>query len=96
MTRTLGIVAMLAALPCPALAATAATDGGAEPSGETRSARAAQAASVPAQLTTTQRDGYRAVFAAIREQRWQDAQIGLDAMPQIGRASCRERVLLGV
>jgi soluble lytic murein transglycosylase-like protein len=79
MTRTLAILAALAALPCPALAMTA--DGGVEPAGETRAARAAQAASVPAQLTTAQRDGYRTVFAAIREQRWQDAQIGLDAMP---------------
>lgn len=41
------------------------------------------AASIPAlpmQLTPEQRTQYRAVFAAIRESRWQDAQIGLDAM----------------
>ncbi|WP_432423388.1 lytic transglycosylase domain-containing protein [Sphingomonas lycopersici] len=35
---------------------------------------------IPAQLTPEQRSGYRAVFAAIREQRWQDAQLGLAAM----------------
>ena len=37
-------------------------------------------ASVPAQLTPEQNAAYRSVFAAIREQRWQDAQIGLTAM----------------
>ncbi len=36
--------------------------------------------SLPEQLTAEQRTQYRAVFAAIRESRWQDAQIGLDAM----------------
>ncbi len=82
MMRTLAIVAVLATLPCPALAAVAGVNGGAAPSGETRgAAAAATSASVPAQLNTAQRDGYRAVFAAIREKRWQDAQIGLDAMP---------------
>ena len=35
---------------------------------------------VPSQLTAEQRTQYRAVFAAIRDSRWQDAQIGLDAM----------------
>ena len=35
---------------------------------------------VPAQLDAEQRAGYAQVFAAIRESRWQDAQIGLDAM----------------
>ena len=32
---------------------------------------------IPAQLDPDQRDGYRAVFKAIREQRWVDAQIQL-------------------
>lgn len=41
---------------------------------------ASAAAGIPTQLTDAQREGYRAVFAAIRESRWQDAQIGLDAM----------------
>ncbi|MDE0879430.1 MAG: lytic transglycosylase domain-containing protein [Sphingomonas bacterium] len=35
---------------------------------------------IPAQLDNAQRDGYRTVFAAIRDARWQDAQIALDAM----------------
>ena len=35
---------------------------------------------IPDQLDSDQRAGYRAVFAAIREERWQDAQIKLDAM----------------
>jgi soluble lytic murein transglycosylase len=35
---------------------------------------------IPAQLSSEQRTQYRAVFAAIREGRWQDAQIGLDTM----------------
>jgi len=35
---------------------------------------------VPAQLDTDQRDGYRAVFKAIREKRWADAQLQLTAM----------------
>ena len=37
-------------------------------------------ARVPAQLDAAQRDGYRAVFAAIREERWQDAQLQLDSI----------------
>ncbi|MFW2853166.1 lytic transglycosylase domain-containing protein [Sphingomonas sp. TX0543] len=37
-------------------------------------------APVPAQLSPEQRIGYRAVLTAIREQRWQDAQIGLASM----------------
>ena len=43
-------------------------------------AAGAMARGIPAQLDSDQRDGYRAVFAAIREQRWGDAQIQLDAM----------------
>ncbi len=35
---------------------------------------------VPAQLDAAQRSGYRTVFAAIRAQKWVDAQIALDAM----------------
>lgn len=35
---------------------------------------------IPAQLSREERDAYRAVFAAIRESRWADAQIKLDAM----------------
>lgn len=35
---------------------------------------------VPSQLTPEARDGYRAVFTAIRESRWNDAQLQLDAL----------------
>ncbi len=35
---------------------------------------------VPAQLEPSEREAYRAVFAAIREARWADAQLRLDAM----------------
>ena len=35
---------------------------------------------IPQQLDADQRDGYRAVFKAIREQRWADAQLQLSAM----------------
>jgi len=37
-------------------------------------------AGIPSQLTPEQRSGYRAVFAALHEGRWSDAQLGLDAM----------------
>ena len=40
----------------------------------------APAVAVPSQLDAEQRTGYQGVFAAIREQRWQDAQIALDQM----------------
>ncbi|SEK28502.1 Soluble lytic murein transglycosylase [Sphingomonas palmae] len=45
-------------------------------------AAAARRSGIPPQLTPEQRDGYRAVFAAINESRWSDAQIALDSMPQ--------------
>jgi soluble lytic murein transglycosylase len=35
---------------------------------------------IPAQLDREQRDGYALVFSAIRESRWTDAQLALDAM----------------
>ena len=59
----------LCALRLPALAA--------EPAGEARTVAAAR---IPAQLDSAQREGYSAVFLAIRDERWTDAQIGLDAM----------------
>ena len=61
------VIALLATAPLPALA---------EPAGEVRLAQA----SVPALLDAGQRTGYRAVFAAIREARWQDAELQLAAM----------------
>lgn len=35
---------------------------------------------IPPQLDPAQREGYRTVFQAIRDQRWQDAQLQLDSM----------------
>ncbi len=43
-------------------------------------APAAMSPSVPSQLDAGQRAGYRAVFQSIRDRRWQDAQLQLDAM----------------
>ena len=43
-------------------------------------AAAAMSSTIPAQLDAEQRAGYRAVFQSIRDQRWQDAQLQLDAM----------------
>lgn len=63
------LAAALAALPMQALAA--------EPAAEVRTITTAR---IPAQLEPAQREGYAAVFKAIREERWTDAQIGLDAM----------------
>jgi soluble lytic murein transglycosylase len=40
----------------------------------------ARPAGIPPQLTGEQRAAYRAVFAAIRDSRWQEAQMQLDAM----------------
>ena len=70
------IGAMLALLPLPALAAEPAP---AVPA-DTHLAAATKAEPIPALLDAGQRDGYRAVFAAIRAQQWTNAQIGLDSM----------------
>ena len=43
-------------------------------------ARTVAATRIPPQLDEAQRAGYRAVFQAIRDGRWSDAQLGLDAM----------------
>jgi soluble lytic murein transglycosylase len=64
------LAALLLAAPLPALAA----------GGEPPKLRADAAAAVPAQLSAEQRAGYAQVFAAIRESRWTDAQLALDAM----------------
>ena len=66
MTAKLAMALLAAAAPLPALAA--------EPAGDARLG----AVAIPSQLDADQRTGYLAVFAAIREQRWQDAQIALD------------------
>lgn len=52
----------------------------AEDRGTERSAQRETGDGVPAQLDATQRAGYRAAFAAIRESRWTDAQIALDSI----------------
>ena len=73
--RTLAFAVALGAAtsPLPALAAEpAAAD--AVLAGLPRAER------IPNQLDAGQREVYRAVFAAIRDSRWTDAQIGLDAM----------------
>jgi soluble lytic murein transglycosylase-like protein len=62
--------AALLALPLPALAAP-------EPAADIRTVAAAH---IPVQLESAQRDAYAAVFQSIRDERWTDAQIGLDAM----------------
>nr|WP_200940730.1 lytic transglycosylase domain-containing protein [Sphingomonas sp. Leaf339] len=76
--RKLAIAAVMTAFPLPAFAAGMPTEAPA-PAGDARSA-AVTPDRVPTQLDPAQRDAYRAVFAAIRESRWQDAQLGLEAM----------------
>jgi soluble lytic murein transglycosylase len=68
MRRAIAMALLAAALPAPALAEAVA---------ETQVA----AARVPPQLSAEQREAYRAVFQALRDRRWTDAQIGLAAMP---------------
>ena len=70
MIRTLSLAAglMLASSP---VSAAAPGDAGTIP---------AVQAPIPGQMDAAQREGYRAVFAAIRDGKWTDAQIQLDAM----------------
>ncbi|WP_239019721.1 lytic transglycosylase domain-containing protein [Sphingomonas suaedae] len=57
--------------------------------------RRASGEGVPAQLDREDREAYRAVFAAIRESRWADAQIKLDAMrPGLLHATARAELYL--
>lgn len=70
--RTLFAAALLA-LPVAAHADDAADNKGGLPA-------AARSDGIPDQLDSDQRAGYRAVFAAIREERWTDAQLQLDSM----------------
>ncbi len=64
------LLAGAALLPAPALAAAPAED----------TSAAAGTDGIPAQLDAAQRDGYRSVFAAIHDERWQDAQLSLDTL----------------
>ena len=66
MKRLAALALIGAALPLPAHAA--------EPDARPAAAR------IPAQLDPAQREGYAAVFVAIREGRWLDAQLALDAL----------------
>ncbi|VVT03193.1 Lytic transglycosylase [Sphingomonas sp. EC-HK361] len=66
----LAAVSLLALSPLPAAALAAAPVASAS----------SMTAGIPDQLTEAQRTAYRAVFAAIRDQRWTDAQLQLDSM----------------
>ncbi|WP_425229711.1 transglycosylase SLT domain-containing protein [Sphingomonas sp.] len=68
MRNALLLALLVAAAPAPLFA---------EPAGGTH---VAAAAAIPPLLDATQRAGYVRVFAAIREGRWQDAQLALDAI----------------
>ena len=73
---------MIAGCLMAAAATLAATAASAEPSARgTAAAAPATRAGIPEQLTAEQATGYRTVFAALRDGRWSDAQIALDAMP---------------
>ncbi|WP_203310025.1 lytic transglycosylase domain-containing protein [Sphingomonas beigongshangi] len=76
MTRTLALI--LATTLIPAAAHAAPDSAPATPAAINGASNPVE--QVPAQLDAAQREGYRAVFQAIREARWQDAQIGLDTM----------------
>jgi soluble lytic murein transglycosylase len=80
MTRTLALTLALIALPAAAHAAGDAAAPGAEPAGDARLAAIGTPERIPDQLDAGQRESYRTVFQAIRDGKWQDAQIGLDAM----------------
>ncbi|WP_242095717.1 lytic transglycosylase domain-containing protein [Sphingomonas sp. CROZ-RG-20F-R02-07] len=75
MIRSLGFAVLLAGVAAPALAAAPADTG---TPADTRLVAVAEPA--PGLLDAAQRDGYRAAFLAIREGRFQDAQIQLDTM----------------
>jgi len=66
----------MAALPAHAEGASAA----AAPAASRTTKASPRADRIPAQLDSDQATGYRLVFQAIRDARWQDAQIALDAM----------------
>ncbi len=73
MIRTLSLAASLVLVTSPVLA-TSPGD-----AGDARTMPAAQAP-IPGQMDATQRENYRSVFAAIRDGKWTDAQLQLDAM----------------
>jgi soluble lytic murein transglycosylase-like protein len=67
-------LALAAAALCPTLA-TAAVSAAPDPAPADH-----RVEHIPVQLDDAQREAYRSVFAALRDGRWTDAQIGLDAM----------------
>ena len=69
---------LMLAAAAPAMASTGA--GSVANDTDAVATSAARAEHIPVALDAGQRDAYRQVFAAIRDQRWTDAQIGLDAM----------------
>ncbi|MEZ0497792.1 lytic transglycosylase domain-containing protein [Sphingomonas sp. IW22] len=75
MNISLGAVALFSLVALPGIAVAG------EPNDDKLPVRSAAAnRGIPQQLDDGQRTAYRAVFAAIREQRWTDAQLQLDAM----------------
>jgi len=75
--KLLSAACIIAALyVTPAFAADGAADGDAT----LKAAVASTTNGIPAQLDAEQAAGYRTVFAAIHDGRWQDAQIALDSM----------------
>lgn len=75
MNIRLGAVALFSLVALPGIAVAG------EPNDDKLPVRSAAAnRGIPQQLDDGQRTAYRAVFAAIREQRWTDAQLQLDAM----------------
>ena len=78
MTRKLALTFGTAAMMMAALPAGA--DPSAAPTGDARLAAVGTPDRIPDQLDAGQREGYRAVFQANCDGKWQDAQIGLDAM----------------
>lgn len=74
MTRFLALALAAATLAQPMAAAAAPSDGNGAASQLPRGEH------IPTQLDAQQRAGYQAVFAAIHDGRWSDAQIGLDSM----------------
>lgn len=76
MSAKLFLVASAALASAASLVPSAASAALEPPSVETVAARP----TIPPQLDPEQREGYRAVFAAIRSQKWLDAQLALDSM----------------
>ncbi|WP_083500176.1 lytic transglycosylase domain-containing protein [Sphingomonas endophytica] len=74
------LVAGVAAVSAPALAAPMGAAAPLPVVAPPAPAPVAESAGIPPQLTPEQRSGYRAVFAAMRDGRWSDAQLTLDSM----------------